>query len=337
MNTSTYCPVSRTLGRRPEELLPAIPYLLGYTPTDSLVCLFFDNAGVMRLSSRVDWQTCRVAPEDVATTLTQRALNNGAVSALVAAMDPADPSLAVVAELSALFLDEGLALDWAGECHGTHWVGLECTAECGRHVMDPHCPTVLELIAEGVSPAADRGEIVAEVAADDDDRLDSLQLAAVPAGGADREVWRDTTIEDCMGLLHGNAVLTDRDVALVAAACADIRVRDVVLWRLTVGDGPVSVRSPRTWDVISQVLRRVPDDAVAPVAAVAALVAWQRGEGTRAMECLKRAHAADPDHSLAALVFRCVDAAQPPSLWWQVMAGLDEDTCRNGAAQGRVT
>ena len=51
MTNTTYCPVSRTLGRRPEQLLPAIPYLLGYHPSDSLVCLFFGSDGGMRLSS----------------------------------------------------------------------------------------------------------------------------------------------------------------------------------------------------------------------------------------------------------------------------------------------
>lgn len=330
MSTSTYCPVSRTLGRRPEDLLPAIPYLLGYAPTDSLVCLFFDSAGGMRLSSRVDWDTCRVAPVDVATTLSQRAGNAGAASVLVAAVDPHHPSLAAVGELSALFLDEGLTIDWAGECRGDQWRGLECTRDCDRHVLDPHCPTVLELIAEGNAPAPDRGTIVAEVAAAADS-LDTLAGAAMPAGGADREVWRDTTIEDVTALFARVERLSDREVALVATACMDIRVRDVVLWRLTVGDAAGGIGSHRAWDVLSQTLRRVPDEAVAAVAAVAALVAWQLGEGTRAMECLKRARAADPDHSLACLVFRCVDAAQPPSLWWQVMAGLDEHTCRHGA------
>lgn len=330
MNTSTYCPVSRTLGRRPEDLLPAIPYLLGYAPTDSLVCLFFDSGGGMRLSSRVDWDTCRAAPEDVATTLSQRAANTGAASVLVVAVDPERPSLAVIAELSALFLDHGLSIDWAGECLGARWRGLECTHDCDHHVLDPHCPTVLELIAEGNAPAADRAGIVAEVAPAAD-RLDTLARAAMPAGGTDREVWRDTTIEDVMALLSRHERLGDRDVAVVAGACMDIRVRDVVLWRLTVADVGVGIASHRTWQVFSQTLRQAPDEAVAPVAAVAALVAWQMGEGTRAMECLKRARDADPDHSLAALVFRCVDAAQPPSLWWQVMSGLDEETCRHGS------
>lgn len=330
MSTSTYCPVSRTLGRHPEDLLPAIPYLLGYRPTDSLVCLFFDAGGGMRLSSRVDWETCRVAADDVAATLFQRACNSGAASVLVAAIDVRHPSPAVLAELGALFLDHGLMIDWAGECWGEHWRGLECTRDCAVHVLDRHCPTVLELITQGTAPAADRASIVAEVAAASN-RLETIAPAGMPDQGEDREVWRDTAIEDCMALLAGHGRLSDADVAVVSATCLDIRVRDVVLWRLTVGGGGVNVSSPRTWDVFSQALRRAPDEAVAAVAAVAALVAWQMGEGTRAMECLKRATAADPDHSLAGLVFRCVDAAQPPSLWWQVMAGLDEETCRHGS------
>ncbi len=331
MTTSTYCPVSRTLGRQPEQLLPAIPYLLGYTPRDSLVCLFLDRGGVMRLSSRVDWDTCTAAPQDVAITLAQRARNCGAGSVLIASVDPVEPNLDTVSQLCVEFLSEGFDIDWAGECAGDAWRGLECTDHCDRHVLDPHCATVVGLIAEGNAPAPDRAAVVAEVAADIDERLDGLQLAQIPDQSGDREIWRDTTIEDCMAILsEHDEVLSDRQVALMAAACDDIRVRDVILWRLTTGENAARIEARHTWNVISSTLRRAPDGAVAGVAAVAALVAWQMGEGTRAMECLKRARQADPGHSLAALVFRCVDSAQDPQIWWQVMAGLDEDTCRRG-------
>lgn len=335
MTTSTYCPVSRTLGRQPEQMLPAIPYLLGYAPSDSLVCLFFDHGGVMRLSSRVDWDTCVTAPQDVVITLAQRGRNCGAGSVLIASVDPAGPSLDTVSRLCVEFLSEGFDIDWAGECAGDSWRGLECTDHCDRHVLDPHCATVVGLIAEGNAPAPDRKAVVAEVAADPEERLDSLHLAEIPNKPGDLEIWRDTTIEDCLAILSAHEeALSDRQVALMAAACCDIRVRDVILWRLTIGEEAARIDARRTWDLISSTLRRAPDEAVAGVAAVGALVAWQMGEGTRAMECLKRARQADPRHSLAALVFRCVDSAQGPQIWWQVMAGLDEDTCRHGDASG---
>lgn len=329
MSTSTYCPVSRTLGRQPEQLLPAIPYLLGYAPTDSLVCLFFDHRGEVRLSSRVDWDTCLAAPDDVADTLAQRGHNCGATSVLLAAVDAITADWDTIAQLCGGFLAAGLALDWAGECTGQVWRGLECSDICGTHVLDPHCATVVGLIADGNAPAADRQSVVAEVAPSDDP-LPNLMAAGLPVGAGDLEIWRDDTIEDCMNVLRHRGSPTDRDIALIAAACCDVRVRDVILWRLTMARDTATVASQHTWDVLATTLRRAPTEAVAPVGAVAALVAWQMGEGTRAMECLKRAHQADPGHSLAQLVFRCVDGAHSPSVWWHVMACLDEFTCRHG-------
>lgn len=332
MSTTTYCPVSRTLGRRPEQLLPAIPYLLGYHPTDSLVCLFFDSESGMRLSSRVDWDTTRIAVDDVAETLAQRAHNCDAVSVLLAAVDPLAADWGVITRLCVAFLDRGLTIDWAGECAGSSWRGLECTDQCEPHLLDTSCATVTELIADGMAPAVDREAVVAELAASDD-ALPDLSLALTPTSDAadtDRESWRDRAIEQCMGILAAQRPLSAADVAWVVAGMGDIRVRDVVLWRLTVGDRVGEVGDRRTWSVVSECVRRAPQGSVAPVAAVAALVAWQMGEGTRAMAALHRAWSADPGHSLAALVHRCVDTAAPPSMWWQVMAGLDEYTCRYG-------
>lgn len=332
MSNTTYCPVSRTLGRRPEQLLPAIPYLLGYHPTDSLVCLFFDSDAGMRLSSRVDWDTTRLSVDDVAETLAQRAHNCDSVSVLLAAVDPRVADWGAITRLCVAFLDRGLTIDWAGECVGDHWRGLECTDQCDPHVLDTCCATVTELIADGMAPASNREALVAELAPSAD-ALRDLSPTPMPATDGDLERWRDVAIERSMAILATQPPLSDADVAGLVAAMRDIRVRDVVLWRLTVGDRVGGIGDRRTWAIVSECVRRAPQEAVAPVAAVAALVAWQMGEGTRAMAALHRAWSSDPGHSLAALVHRCVDTAAPPSMWWQVMAGLDEYTCRYGHGQ----
>ncbi len=329
MSTTTFCPVSRTLGRRPEELLPAVPYLLGYHPTDSLVCLFFGADDEMRLSSRVDWDTTRLATHDVVATLSERAGNCDAHSVLIVAMDPQQPDWEVLTHLCVGFLDRGLTIDWAGECRAGAWRGLECTDDCDRHVLDPQCVTVTRLIAEGVAPAADRDEVTAEVTAAAD-QLDDDVAVSVPLHPGGLEAWRDEMIPACLAVLERGGALSDAEIATFAVGMSDIRVRDVVLWRLTCGGHRPGIADPQTWQVVSAVLRQAPGVTVAPVAAVAALVAWQRGEGTRAMAALPRAWAADPQHSLAELVYRCVDAAVPPTVWWQVMSGLDEPTCRHG-------
>jgi hypothetical protein len=63
----------------------------------------------------------------------------------------------------------------------------------------------------------------------------------------------------------------------------------------------------------SDVVRRVPDEAVAGPASMLAFCAWQEGNGALAQIALDRAQAAQPDYSLASLLREAVSAGLPPS------------------------
>jgi Domain of unknown function (DUF4192) len=281
----------------------------------------------MVLSSRVDWATCQVAPAEVVETLAARAANCGATAVFLAEAQTAAPDAATLIDLSLHFVLSGMAVVWAGRCADGTWRGLECGSECPDHVLDPHSPAVVELIAQGWSAAPDRDSVVAEVAPRDQVPDVGEPIAPGPA----RELWRDHAIRETMQLLRSDRPLEAGDVSLIARMCRDIRVRDVVLWRLECTDDGRAVTGSRCWQVFATALRRAPSDCVAPVAAVAALVAWQLGEGTRATACLHRAEAADPTHSLASLVRTSVYQAVPPTVWRQCMSSLDEETCRHGS------
>ena len=62
----------------------------------------------------------------------------------------------------------------------------------------------------------------------------------------------------------------------------------------------------------SDVVRRVPDEAVAGPASMLAFCAWQEGNGALAQIALDRAQAAQPDYSLASLLREAVSAGLPP-------------------------
>lgn len=325
MDNTTECPRSRDAQLRPEDVLPALPLFLGYRPTDSLVCLFFDHDRMV-LSSRVDWATCQVAPGEVVETLAARADNCGASAVFITEVETGRPDRATLTDLSLHFVVAGMEVLWAGRSADGAWRGLECLPECPEHLLDPHSPAVVELIAQGWSAAPDRDSVLAEVAPRDQ----VPDLGSPIAPGPQRERWRDQAIHDAMQLLQSDRPLAAADVSLIAQVCRDIRTRDVVLWRLECTDEGRAVSGERRWQVFATVLRRAPADSIAPVAAVAALIAWQLGEGTRATACLHRAEAADPAHSLASLVRTSVQQAVPPTVWRQCMSSLDEETCRHG-------
>ncbi|MFN8126331.1 MAG: DUF4192 family protein [Candidatus Nanopelagicales bacterium] len=312
----------------PAEILSAIPLFLGYPPTDSLVCLFFDPEGRMVLSSRLDWQACRADPETVVRTLSERASSGGARSVFIVEVDTPAPDPATLVALALQFLMAGIGVEWAGRSAAGSWQGLDCDPRCPPHPVDPHSAMVVELVTRGWSAVPDRDCLIGEVAAADP----IADLGPALAPGPDLEAWRDAAIDELTVLLQTDRPLTADDIDLVARVCRDIRARDVVLWRLECTPAGRAVTRARRWQVFATTLRRAPADAVAPVAAVAALMAWQAGEGTRATACLDRARAADPGHSLSGLIRSCLDQAVSPSVWLASLSSLDEDTCRHGAA-----
>ncbi len=129
------------------------------------------------------------------------------------------------------------------------------------------------------------------------------------------------------GISGGAAELPADDVAVVLVWLRDTGVRDLVLVRL-VSHGQAD---PGVWHraaaVVLDVLRRAPSGQVAPVAAVAAGIAWLLGDGVLARAAIDRAIADEPGYSLARLIDRLLCAGVPPDGWRSFMAGLSEQDC----------
>lgn len=315
----------------PRQLLPAIPYLVGYRPSDSLVAVFLHEDRSIAVTARLDWDVCRADPSGAAAAILEQASRSDPVWVFVAAVDPGTPDDAALRTIAAMCLDTGITVIWAGRHVADTWRGLDCDLMgCEVHELDGTSPpaTVTELIAQGCAPMSSRDAITAEVA---DQTGGSRPRALRRPADVDPDTWRDELLRVSQDLLADAGALTDSDVAVLAAACRDIRVRDVLLWRLTVGPEHLLIGWQRAWEVFSDVLRRCAVRDAAPVGAVAAVVAWQLGDGIRGHACLDRAEEADPQHSLAGLVRRSLAAGCPPSIWQEVMAGLTEDQCRYGS------
>jgi Domain of unknown function (DUF4192) len=314
---------------RPEELLGAVPYLVGYRPIDSLICLFHTDDRAITLTARLDLSLPDGAVEDVGDGVASHGRRLGPDGGVVLiGADPRRPdAMGLMRSLVDLVTDDGLRVTWAGCLVGDTWRSIECdTAGCGQHrlVGSQVSPLVAELVSQGMTVADSRERVTAEVSPDGDRRVpmpDSQEPAEL-------EPWRDAAIDRVTLLLTTGQDLADSDVATVAAACTDIRVRDCVLWRLTRRNDRETWMA--AWHVIAATLRRCPVPATADVAAVASVVAWQCGDGLRANEALDVAWRADPGQSLAGLVRRSLDAGLPPSVWHSVMDSLTEEQCRHG-------
>jgi Domain of unknown function (DUF4192) len=106
----------------------------------------------------------------------------------------------------------------------------------------------------------------------------------------------------------GGRFSSDDEIAQIAVALRDLRVRDDAWSRMDPAYGEAHLR---LW--IDVVRRAQPGDVAAP-ASLLAFVAWQSGDGALANVVLDRALADAPGYSMALLLRQVIAAGVPPSL-----------------------
>lgn len=321
------CSPARSTGQLPERWLLSIPYVVGYPPDNSLVALYVEHDDVV-FTVRMDWADAVIDPGSAAA-MASRGAPRTAAGVWLVAVRPFDCEVArQLVALQESFGRQGRPVLWVGTMTENSWWGLECMrVGCPTHQLpDPEqSDVVLGMVLNGAAPAASREAITDEVKP-----TAAAEKVEIPPAPVEVEVWRDAAVEQVMGLLRGAEQVTPTSLGAFAAACADIRVRDTVLHRVT-GRG---VSDPEiwwhTWAVASEAVRRVPDSHLAAVGCVAALAAWQLGDGLRAQETLRATRRADPGHRLSNLLREALAAPMAPTEWTVMMSRLSEEDCRYG-------
>jgi hypothetical protein len=335
-----------TISSDPGDLAAALPYLLGFRPTESVVLLALDGVpGELELTVRAD-----IPPpgEDgaMAADVVPRFVRAGPAAAVVAVVsEDADrydgaggPDLPHRELVHALVL----ALDAAHVpvhdvllVRGGRWWSYDCPHPCcapgaGTPLPEGISDLALATVAQGQVVAEDRDALAARLAPSRDDRGEVL--AAVLRVGQEcaarlLEVGRDelaeeswTAIEDAVARLRPGtrAGLPDTAAARVAWALRDIVVRDRAIG-LVLGDDARA--AAQLW---TECVRRMPPPLDAAPATLLALSAWLEGDGATAGLALQRARDSDPGYGLAKELEKALDACVPPTqLRAWVTAGLE--------------
>jgi hypothetical protein len=307
----------------PADLLDALPRMLGYVPTDSVVLVALrPPRGRVVLTMRVDLPV-RSHEASCARLLAGQAHRAGATSAVLviyddrpplAAMRPRGGSLARAVR-AALRQRGGLRLTEAVVVREGRWRSLLCTDQrcCpaeGRALRDGSRPSAAAtaLVAQGATALPNRSALVASIAGPTGAaaaELARLQAAAaddlatrMEAGEPVLEVRAETValfraaLDRCT---HGESP-SDESAARLLAGLADIGARDVVLgWA---GDEDTD----RLLALLLGLAPRAVDPLEAPVLTALAWVAYARGDGTLANIAIERALASDPGYPMARLV-----------------------------------
>jgi Domain of unknown function (DUF4192) len=324
----------------------ALPMLLGYYPTESLVVSALTGPRfAVGLTLRFDLDD--LDPLDMAAReLAQRLDAAGADAAFIAVYTDARRVAGRLphSDLIAALLDEpSLRIRDALLVRRGRWWSYLCADQAccprsgnrlGRQSTElSRLQTALVL--SGSAVLADRSALVESIAVDPDAssaaqrRLvtGALRTVATMSPAARRSELVAVTDWLVVRSADPRAELDDRDAALVAALIGDVFARDDLL---------IQAVSPGRREDILRVLRvlvrRIPAPYDAPVATVLAWFAYATGDGTLANIALSRALRSDPDYSLARLIETSLDHQLPPSVLDEVLRGAARDIDARDAA-----
>jgi len=292
--------------KSPEDLLAAVPVVLGFAPEDSLVMLTF--GGYEQFHARLDLPLTDEAIPECVDTLLRPATTYG-VEAVVFVLYTAEDRLArqFAEALIAGFERCEIEVFDCLRAHAGRWF-----APAGRAgVPDEGVPYDISghefraaAVYDGRVTLASRAEVAAQVAPD-------LELIAET----------ETALAQAMPLSLSGVV------GLIARSLPRGRVGDAedlasLLLALCEPE-----RRGRAWSDLrrhhaeqqvplwADIVRRSPEQLVAHPASILAFVAWLRGDGALAWCAVDRCLSADPDNQLGGMVAEILTEAIPPSAW----------------------
>ena len=303
-------PTSRIRLSDPAELIAAVPHLLGFHPQDSVVLLGLHGKrlGLTLRADLVDAEQAPLLAEQMLWPMA-RQQTTGVALVVVGGEITAQgelPHRALVDIFDGALGRVGLPLvraAWtAATAAGAPWCCYDEPDWAGTIVDPASTPLAAAMVAAGEVTFGSREEIAGLLAGEDPSALRRRELL-LDAADADHPMSAAVRARRLAQLkeLHevaaaGDLELSDRIVAEVASALCDHRVRDACLPWCT---GPAAVAAERLWLAL---VRATPAPERAEPAALLALVAYLRGDGTLAGLALDAALQACPQHSLSGLL-----------------------------------
>jgi hypothetical protein len=290
----------------PEDLLAAMPVVLGFEPEESLAMMTFD--GPHRFHARIDLPRRHELDRAVRSLLEPALRHQIGRAAFV--LYTADTVLArrLARRLAELFTEAGIpVIDCLRADGGRWWPATghrRGVPREGRPYDAAAHPFRAEAVMAGHVTLASRAEVAAVISPDPEAQAETAQALEVASPLGQAGVLALVSASLAPGRVERTADLAALLLALRRPALRDLAwcgmgresaERHVVLW--------------------SDALRRTPDSAAADVAAVLAFSAWLAGRGALAWCALDRCFGAQPEHSLGLLVATALQHAMSPSSW----------------------
>ena len=319
----------------PHDLLAAIPFLIGYHPIDSLVLVSIKEDCV-GMAMRIDYP---IDQSEAAFDLCATHISaDEADGVLIVAYQPLGRSDGeqVLAQTTAELSRAGIAIYESiliaeGSYRSVLCHDMTCCPLEGRLVppLDSTRIAMESVVAGHPMPFATFADLGASVRsnllAHEEQWLDRVQNSFVdPTDSNLNDLQRDgaTAVIDLANDFIAHGISTDQDlIAHVLGRLSEIQIRDFALGS---HDGESADGYRTMW---MHLLRSAPPGFIAPVACLAAAIAYEYGDGALARAALDRALTDAPTYSLALLLQRVFSAGWPPRSFAEMRSELHPKVC----------
>lgn len=298
------------------DVLAAVPALLGFHPQDSLVLICLDHQGQVQVAVRADLPQSADEPP-LAAQLAQCGPVRGAHRVLAVVVSEQDrPTLRDHLHATLAAREIGLrSFLLPAFTAGTRWRCLDGdNAGASGALPDPDANALRAHGAVTGRVVHGSREEIADLFAPDDDAAVARRAAAITAALASplptSEQSAEVVREALRAAHRGELDFTDTQVAQLAIALSDPRVRDAALATAVPDTTPIAQAARAMWTCLT---RLTPAPERAEPAVLAGYVAYLAGDGATARVALDTARAADPAHVLSRLLTRALDNAVPPT------------------------
>ncbi len=312
------------------DLITAIPFLIGFHPTNSIV-LISVKGGAIGLAMRIDLPD-RLMSEEI-DLLAHHFLRDQSEAALLVAYIPEDrdDGDSILISLGAGLIRNGVDIQESIVVQSNRYRSIicrdqNCCPPSGKEMPEINASEIAaEHVIAGIPmPFEDISQLIETLSPDpaslalswasevssfsideDDKNVDALRRDGVET--------MDLLLDDFrMGYGITNRTL----VARMIGRMSDLQVRDYAM----------GVHSEDTYDIYftmwREVLRLAPIGFVAPIACIVAAMAYEGGDGAMAQKALDRALGDDEHYQLAALLRRVFNAGWPPESFAAMRAEL---------------
>jgi hypothetical protein len=299
----------------PDDLLAAVPLVLGFHPRESLVMLTFGDAPAFH--ARLDLPPCgdaRALAETVEALLAPCHLHEVDHVAFLVYTGDAASAARLAAALVPAFVAEGIGVVDVLRAHNGHWSGVPMRAGARETPPTPYQnavhPFTAHAVFEGRVTHASREELRDTLRCDAEvqERLGVL-VAGLPDPGPAEAVRVGELVA---GWVRSGEGPDDEGAARVLRAVTRVDVLEAAVDALTRDSARDHLR------VWAALLRGAPEPQVPGTAAMTAFCAWQAGEGALAWCALDRCLGADSGHLLGTRVAECLAGAVAPGEWEEV-------------------